>query len=173
MAADRPTRSFSGRATVAAFALAVLALWGSLEWAFRAWRADFEARATFGATAVAPTVDPLADLGPPGIPPEAWRQAVADTHAILLALTTSGWLDRPALETLQRRLTEQVAQAKAHPATAQAVLTTIWDDLARDAGPAITPDQGPPPPPGSRLASRHPRPQRPRLLGPLPPRLNR
>ena len=162
---DPRPASWSGRWTVAAFVAVVLVGWFGLDQAFRAWTARYQARAAFGATQVAPTVDPLARLNPPGIPPGAWRSAVADTHALLVALCGSGVLDQLQMENLRRRLTAQVEQATAHPEQARAILAQVWDEVERDAGPAIAPDLIPPPP-GSRQSKRHPRPPRPTLLGP-------
>ena len=168
---DPRPASWSGRWTVAIFVAVVLAGWFGLDRAFRAWTASYQERATFGATQVAPTVDPLARLDPPGIPPEAWRSAVADTHALLVALCGSGVVDQAQMEQLRRRLTAQVEQATAHPEQARAILSAVWDQIEHDAGPAIAPDLVPPPA-GSRHARRHPRPPRPSLLGPttLPPK---
>lgn len=155
----------SGRRTVAAIVTAVLLLWFGLDRAFRAWTARYQARAAFGAAKVAPTVDPLATINPPAIPPDDWTQAVLDTHALLVALTGSGLLDERQMATLRQHLLDQVHQAATHPETARAILAKIWDDIERDAGPTIAPDLIPPPP-NSRQAKRHPRPARPSLLGP-------
>ena len=163
-----PPPGRSGRRVVAAFVAAVLVMWFGVDRAFRGWAARHEARARFGAEAVAPAVDPLADLTPPGVPPGAWRAAVADTHAILVALTGAGLLDEPQMDDLRRRLDAQVREVAVRPEAARAALSRIWDDLERDAGPAIAPDVVPPPP-NSRHAGRHPRPRRPALLGPSRP----
>ena len=155
----------SGRRVVSAIVVTVLLLWFGLDRAFRAWAARYQARASFGATKVAPTVDPLAGIIPPATPPDAWDRAVLDTHAMLVALTGSGLLDESQMETLRRHLENQVHLATLHPETARAILAQIWDDLERSAGPAIAPDLLPPPP-NSRQAKRHPRPARPKILGP-------
>ena len=160
----RPT-SWSGRWTVAVFVALVLAGWFALDQAFRAWTARYQARAAFGFTQVAPSVDPLAPLNPPGIPPGVWRAAVADTHALLVALCGSGVLDQTEMEQLRHHLITEVEQATAHPEQARAILARVWDQIEHDAGPAIAPDLVPPPA-GSRQSRRHPRPPRPSLLGP-------
>ena len=162
---DPRLASWSGRWTVAVFVAVVLVGWFGLDRAFRAWTARYQARAAFGTTEVAPTVDSLARLDPPGVGPDAWRSAVADTHAMLVALCGSGVIGQPQMEDLRRHLIAQVEQATAHPEQARAILAQVWDQIERDAGPAIAPDLVPPPP-GSRQASRHPRPPRPTLLGP-------
>jgi len=155
----------SGRRVVLAMTAAVLLLWLGLDQAFRGWRARYQARAAFGAARVAPAIDPLARSNPPDVPPLEWRRAVADTHAMLLALTGSGLLDEPRMDELRRDIAARVDRAR--PETARATLAALWDDLERKAGPAIAPDRVPPPA-NSRHAARHPRPPRPSLLGPSP-----
>ncbi len=153
----------SGRRVVGVMVAAVLTLWLGLDLAFRSWQARHRARAEFGATRVAPAIDPLAASPPPGVSPLEWRRAVADTRAMLLALTASGFLDEPKMEALRREIAAKVAAAR--PETARTTLAALWDDLERRAGPLIAPDRSPPPP-NSRHAARHPRPPRPKLLGP-------
>ena len=154
--------SWSGRLTVGGLVVGVLVLWLGLDLAFRGWRERYRALAEFGAREVAPAVDPLAQMSPPDVPPDEWRRAVADTHAMLLALTGAGVLDRGLMERLRDDLRERVAGAR--PETAKADLARLWDDLERQAGPVIAPDLIPPPP-NSRHAARNPRPPRPKLLG--------
>ncbi len=150
----------SGRRFVIAGVVTVLLIWGAVSLGFRAWRANYEALAAYGATEVAPVIDSLADRVPPGIDPAAWRQAVADTHAMLLALTGASLLDRPAMEALRAEISALVARST--PETAQHDLTGLWEDLERKAGPVIAPDTDPPP--NARHAARNPRPARPELL---------
>ena len=153
----------SGRHAVVALVAAVLTLWLGLDLAFRGWKARYQALAEFGASRVAPAVDPLASTNPPGIPPSEWRSAVADTHAMLVALTGSGVLGEPQMDDLRRAIAARVALAR--PETALKILSDLWDDLERKAGPVIAPDRVAPPP-GSRHAARVPRPPRPKILGP-------
>ncbi len=160
-----PRPGASGRRLVLALVAAVLVGWGGLELAFRSWKVRYEARAALGARVAAPAIDPLARLDPPGLDPAAWARAVADTHAMLLALTGSGVLGEAQIEALARDIAARVARAR--PETARATLATLWDDLQRQAGPVIAPDRTPPRP-DSRQAKRHPRPPRPTLLGPPP-----
>jgi len=162
-AAPSPPARVSGRRVVGAMVAAVLTLWLGLDLAFRGWRARHQARAEFGATRVAPAIDPLAEATPPGVPPLEWRRAVADTHAMLLALTGSGFLDESRMDGLRREIASRVVAAR--PETARVTLAGLWDDLERDAGPLVAADLAPPPP-RSRQAARHPRPPRPPLLGP-------
>jgi hypothetical protein len=157
----------SGRWVVGAVVASVLTLWLGLDLAFRGWKARYRARAEFGAAKVAPLVDPLAGLAPPGVDPPRWRSAVADTHAMLLALTGSGVLDESRMDDLRRDIADRVE--KARPETALKALADLWDDLELKAGPVITPDRTPPPA-SSPHAARHPRPPRPAILGPPPKR---
>jgi len=153
----------SGRRAVVALVLAILALWLGLDLSFRSWKARYNALAEFGASKVAPAIDPLAQMVPPDVPPNDWRLAVDDTHAMLLALTGAGVLDQSQMEQLRQDISDRVAQAR--PETARQALADLWDDLERKAGPVIAPDLTPPPP-NSRHAARNSRPARPRLLGP-------
>jgi hypothetical protein len=157
----------TGRWAVGAIVASVLTLWLGLDLAFRGWKARYQARAEFGAARVAPLVDPLAGLAPPGVDPARWRSAVADTHAMLLALTGAGVLDEPRMDGLRRDIADRVAAAR--PETALKTLADLWDDLELKAGPVIAPDRAPPPA-NSRHAARHPRPPRPAILGPSVPR---
>jgi hypothetical protein len=133
----------SGRRTVIAAVLAIVVLAGGLALAFRDWRIRYRARAAFGASQVASAIDPLAELVPPGISPEAWRQTVAKGHAMLVTLTASNMLDLPDMYALRADLTARVRRAR--PETARADLAILWDELAHRAGP--------------NLVKRHPRPE--------------
>jgi hypothetical protein len=153
--------SASGRRFVIAGLLATLVIVGAVYLAFLDWRTRYRALAEFGATEIAPLVDPLAVRVPQGIDPLAWRRAVDDTHAMLVALTGAGVLDRPQIEAMRVEIASRAARAT--PATARGELIALWDDLERRAGPVLAPDVGPPPR-GSRHTARHPRPARPELL---------
>ena len=152
----------SGRRAVVVLVAAVLTLWLGLDLAFRGWKARYRALAEFGASRVAPAIDPLASTNPPDVPTLEWQAAVADTHAMLLALTGSGVLGESQMDDLRRDIAARVARAR--PETALKALANLWDDLERKAGPVIAPDRVPPPP-NSRHAARNPRPPRPKILG--------
>ncbi len=152
----------SGRRAVVALVATVLALWLGLDLAFRVWKARYDALAGFGASKVAPAIDPLAEINPPAVAPSDWRAAVADTHAMLLALTGAGVLDQSQMDQLRQDVADRVARAR--PETALKILANLWDDLEGKAGPVIAPDLTPPPA-NSRHAARNPRPPRPKLLG--------
>jgi hypothetical protein len=146
---------------VIAGVVVTLVIWGAVYLAFLYWRATYRALAEFGAAQVAPLVDPLADRVPTGIDPSAWKSAVADTHAMLVALTGAGLLDRAQMEALRADVAARAARAT--PESARDELSRLWDAIEARAGPAVAPDVDTPPP-GSRQAARHPRPKRPELL---------
>jgi hypothetical protein len=160
---SRPAARVSGRRVVLAIVATILAIWLGLHLAFRGWKARYQARAEFGASRVAPIVDPLASTLPTNLDPTAWRAAVADTHAMLLALTSAGVLDESQMDDLRRDVAARVAGAR--PETARQTLADLWDDLERKAGPIIAPDPKTPPA-NARHAARNPRPARPKILGP-------
>jgi hypothetical protein len=144
--------------------VAVLVLWLGLDLAFRQWKARYRVLAEFGASKVAPVIDPLASMVPPDVPSTEWRVAVSETHAMLLALTGAGVLDESQMDDLRREIAARVAAAR--PETSRRILAELWDDLERKAGPVIAPDRVPPPA-NSRHAARNPRPARPKVLGPI------
>ena len=144
----------SGRRVVIVGVLLVLVTWGGLYLAFRDWRARYRARALYGATHVATAIDPMAATVPAGVPPEAWRDAVSGTHAMLVTVTASNLLDMAALRSLRAEVAARVARAC--PETALSELAGLWDDLQARAGPVL---------------DRHPRPKLLPALdsSPLPP----
>ena len=136
--ADGATRSdqgHSGRWLVAVAVVTVLVVWGGLYLAFRGWRARVLARAAYGAREVAPTVDPIARLVPPDVSEDEWREAVRQTHDLIVALAGANLLDQAHLEQLRAELAARVAAAR--PETARDVLRSIWDDLCARAGPVL------------------------------------
>lgn len=141
----------SGRRVVTLWVVVLLLLWGTLYVVFRDWRARYRVRAEYGATQVAPMIDPLAELVPPGVEAADWRAAVAETHAMLVTLTAANLLDLRQMQALRADVAARVKRARAHPDSARAELSGLWNDLAAKAGPILTP--------------RHPR---PRLLPPAP-----
>jgi len=148
--------SHSGKRFVILACLALLLVWGTLQVAFRMWRANYRERAEFGATQVAPTIDPLASLVPPGTNANAWREAVAETHRALVTLTASNLLDLAQMQSLRADLQKRVDRARAHPEQSWDELAHLWDHLETLAAPI--------------LSVRHPRPKllRPTTEPPLP-----
>ena len=168
----------SGRRFVTAAVLAVLVLWGSLYLAFRDWRAGYRERQAFGrgtsrrrstrwrrscrpASArgrSAPRVAPGPRRSPPRSPPsrgrrrppDAWREAVAGTHAMLVTLTAANvmkWSEMNALSVRVASLTARPARRRPSPARRA---------LGRGRGPG-RPDRpvaAPPPRPLTRLTHR-------------------
>ena len=151
--ATEPT-SHSGRRLVLVAGLALVVLWGALQAAFQVWRSGYRKRADFGATRVAPAIDPLAEIVPPGVEPDAWRRAVAETHEAIVTLTAANLLDLAQMRALRDDLTACVTRARAQPETARAELAGLWNELAHRAGPVLN--------------ARHPRPA---LLPPPDPRI--
>jgi hypothetical protein len=173
--APNEERTTSGRVLVTAAVLVVLVLWGSLYVAFRQWRWRYGQRAAFGARYVATAIDALAEVVPAGelpqgvlaagcagasaliaaaapcdVSPAAWRQAIDETHTMLITVTAANVLDLSQMQVLQSQIASRVAGAR--PETARAALAALWDDLENHAGPIVL--------------GRHPRPTL------LPPRSN-
>ncbi|WP_406698503.1 hypothetical protein V5E97_06435 [Singulisphaera sp. Ch08] len=147
---EAPTHS--GRRFVIVASLILILLWGTLQAVFRVWRAGYRRRADFGATQVAPAIDPLAEVVPPEVNPRAWREAVAETHEALVTLTAANLLDLAQMKGLRDDVGARVARARAHPETARDELAGLWNELANQAGPI--------------LEARH---SRPKWLPPRPP----
>jgi hypothetical protein len=120
---------YSGRRFVIGAACTILAIWGLLYLFFREWRAEYRARALYGATQVVPAIDPFASIVPPKIDPIAWRDAVKQTHAMLLTVTSSNLLGKKQMEELQTELDQAVARARARPSTALDELAGIWNKM--------------------------------------------
>ena len=135
-------RRLDGRVFVVAGCLAVLAVWGSLMVAHRAWRGRYVARAASGER-LGVTVDPLAAKIPPGVAPAAWGRAVGETHRVLVALAGAGLVGPSQMDALGLDIGRRVASAE--PSTSIFVLMKLWDDLEAQGGPAIVqPPKGSP-----------------------------
>jgi hypothetical protein len=120
----------SGRWFVVAAGMSVLLIWGMLYLFFRDWRAKYRERALYGTTQVVPTIEPLRALLPPKVDHVAWRDAVDQTRALLVTVTSSNLLDVKAMDGLRIELAEHVRRARAQPATALGELAEIWNDVA-------------------------------------------
>lgn len=125
----------SGRLFVIGAIVALVLIWAALFVAFRQWRSGRNALAAYGAREVAPLVDPLADRGPGDIHPKVWRRAVEDTHAMLVAATASGTIDRVEMERLRAELAARVARDT--PATVREDLMRLWDEMEDRVGPIL------------------------------------
>ena len=126
-----PGSGVSGRKVVAAGVLGLLILWGTLYLLFLGWRNGVEDRIQYGKTEVVPVVKDMASRVPPGIREEDWRNAVADTEAMLDEVVGTGRLDRPELEALRSDLLQRVSQANRSPELSLTILGGIWDDMGR------------------------------------------
>jgi hypothetical protein len=123
-------RDYSGRRFVLSAAVGVALLWGGLYALFYQWRAQYLVRASFGATRVAPAIDGMGTIAPPGVPRDDWEDAVRRTHALVVTLTDSNLLSIPQMEDLRAELLRSVDRALAKPETALAELAAVWDSLA-------------------------------------------
>ncbi len=128
-----PPKGHSGRTFVLAACVTILVLWGSLYLVFRDWRSRYRARADFGATQVAPAIDPMAEVVPPVVDPTAWKEAVAATHSMLVTVTGANLLDVPQMEALREELQQIVSRAREHPERAVHELASVWDAMSQRA----------------------------------------
>ena len=127
----------SGRRLVVGGVLGLLVLWGLLYLAFARWREEYRARAEFGRTAVAPAIDPLAEVVPPDVDPRAWAEAVAGTHDLLDRLVGANVLTLAAMEALRDDLADRVTSARERPDRAGLILVGLWVEMEAKAGPAL------------------------------------
>lgn len=86
---------------------------------------------SYGADRVAPAMDPLVDLAPPGVDPVRWRDAVARTRALVLEVTSSRVISTMRMKDLRAELDRAVARARSHPESAVRELAGVWDTLRR------------------------------------------
>jgi hypothetical protein len=119
----------SGRRFVVVAVVVVLLIWGGLYLAFHRWRANYRARVAYGTSNVVPAVVPLREVTPPGVGPNAWRDAVDKTHAMLATVVGSNLLDIGDMDKLRLELDDRVARAKSHPETATTELAAIWNEM--------------------------------------------
>jgi hypothetical protein len=150
----------SGQRFVLAAGMTVLLIWGTLYLIFRDWRAKYRERAQYGVTQVVPAIEPLRDVTPPGVDMALWRDAVDQTHAMLITVTGSNLLDVNDMNELRSELAQHVRRACAQPVTALSELAEIWNNVA-DRGEFLLRDSR------SLSGDRHPR---PKILPPRPPK---
>src|SRR5262249_41152410 len=86
---------------------------------------------SYGADRVAPALNPLGEMAPPGVPSEPWRGAVASTRALVLVVTSSRLISTMRMKDLRADLDRAVARAREHPESAVKELAGIWDSLHR------------------------------------------
>ena len=87
-------------------------------------------RAAWGASHVVAAIDPLKDVVPPGVDPTVWRNAIDETHAMLVTVVGSNLLDLDDMNKLRVELDQFVSRARAHPETAPTELAAVWNTLA-------------------------------------------
>ncbi len=95
---------------------------------------------SYGEDRVAPALDPLVDVHPPGVEPDRWRDAVERTRALVLDLTASRLITTMQMKELRQVLDRAVVHAREHPESAFYVLVNLWDTLVR-AGRSLYPDR--------------------------------
>lgn len=142
----------SGRRFVVAAGITVLLIWGTIYLFFRDWRAKYRERARYGTTQVVQAIEPLRPLLPPKVDPVAWREAVDQTRAMLVTVTSSNLLDVKEMDALRVELTQHVRRACGQPSTAVEELAEIWNEMA-DRGEFLFRDSR------SLSGERHPRPK--------------
>ena len=120
----------SGRRFILLAGMTLLVLWGALYLAFRDWRARYRARTSFGVTEVAPVIDSLGEITPPGVSPDVWQDAVRRTHVMLAAVLSANLLDARQMEMLRDELKQAVKRTRSHPETAREELGAIWTAMA-------------------------------------------
>jgi hypothetical protein len=86
---------------------------------------------SYGADRVAPALDPLGEMTPPGVDAARWRDAVARTRALLLEVTSSRLISTTRMKGLRTELDRAVARIRAHPDSAVKDLAGVWDSLDR------------------------------------------
>ena len=120
----------SGRKLVLVAGTAILVLWGALYLVFHEWRERYRTRTSFGVTQVAPVIDPLAEIIPPGVGADAWQEAVRETHAMLVSVLSANLLDVRQMQLLRDELKQAVERARLRPETARDELASVWTAMA-------------------------------------------
>jgi len=156
--AEMLPRGHSGRRFVLVAGLILLVIWGVLYLIFRDWRTRYRERAAYGAIHVVPAIDRLEAIVPANVNPDAWRDAVRQTRAMLITVTSSNLLDIEEMDRLRAELDQFVAQVQADPDTGLSELAAIWNEMAERAEFLFRDDRSPD-------GERHPR---PKILPPRP-----
>jgi hypothetical protein len=86
---------------------------------------------SYGVDRVAPALDPLREMAPPGVDADRWRDAVARTRELVLDVTSSRLISAMRMQDLRADLDRAVARARAQPETAVRELAGAWDSLHR------------------------------------------
>lgn len=94
----------------------------------------------YGADRVAPGLDPLDRLAPPGVDPARWREAVASTRTLVLEVTRSRLISTMRMMELRKEIDRAIARAQARPGSAVGELAAVWDAFHK-AGMSLFPDR--------------------------------
>src|SRR5262249_28292252 len=86
---------------------------------------------SYGADRVAPALDSLDALKPPGVKVDRWHDALHRTRALVLDIAESRLISTMRMKDLRRELDRAAARAQEHPDSAVAELATVWDSLSR------------------------------------------
>jgi hypothetical protein len=127
---DDGGRNRSGRRFVLLTALGVAVLWGGLFVMFRQWRSQYMVRAAFGSSKVAPVIDAMATIDPPGVSRDDWEDAVRRTHALIVTVTDSNLLSIHQMIDLRSELLQVVDRSLKRPETAVAELSNVWTSFS-------------------------------------------
>jgi hypothetical protein len=123
-------RDYSGRRFVVIAIFVLATLWAVLFVAFRQWRAQYLERAAYGARLVAPLIDGLSAIDPPGVARGDWEDAVNRTRALVATVTDSNLLSIEQMNTIRDELAETVRRSRERPETAVDELGKVWDSLS-------------------------------------------
>lgn len=113
---------------------------------------------SYGDDRVAPALDPLDRLEPPGVGLASWRDAVRGTRGLLHRVASSRSISTMRMKALRQALDRSVARAVARPASAVDELAGIWELVERN-DPSPRADQA-----SSAAGETHP--ARPAILAP-------
>lgn len=105
---------------------------------------------SYGDDRVAPGLDPMAGLQPPGVEPGRWREAVGRTRALLHDVTAGRRISTMRMMALRKEIDRAADRARAHPESAVGELAGVWDSLARSCSGLFRDP--------SAVLARHPRP---------------
>jgi hypothetical protein len=125
-----PVADGSGRRFVLLAALVIAMLWGVLFVTFRQWRSRYFERAAYGAKHVAPAIDGMAAIDPPGVARDDWEDAIRRTHALIVTVTDSNLLSIGQMNDLRAELNQTVERSLKRPETALDELAHVWNTLA-------------------------------------------
>jgi hypothetical protein len=83
----------------------------------------------YGATRIAPVLNPLRLIAPAGVDPGEWRDAIDQTRTLLIAVTDSTTFSVKSMHSLRNELEKRVDRASQNPRGAVDELAEIWNEL--------------------------------------------